>query len=308
MPPRSGRAAYVYYRFFMSIENCRMSNSHAECDEEERLLLARAAELSGRSERGETALTPFLTPRQQRLVYDGQRRCGNADNLFFWGGFKGAQRRIAVFLPPWLSDTAQAPEGAFSTLREEHFISLLNDCGCGEYLSDFTRAVCLTGSGYAVLGHRDWLGSLTALGIKREVLGDIAVESDCKAFVFAKPEAAAFIVNELKSAGRDRVKATFAPQGADISPKQSFEKLTGSVASPRLDGVVRVLCCVSREDAAAIVAGGTAELNYLPVQDADRRVCAGDVLSVRGYGKFIIDRCEDETRRGRLRLEARKYI
>ena len=46
----------------------------------------------------------------------------------------------------------------------------------------------------------------------------------------------------------------------------------------------------------------------LPVQDADRRVCAGDVLSVRGYGKFIIDRCEDETRRGRIRLEARKYI
>ena len=71
---------------------------------------------------------------------------------------------------------------------------------------------------------------------------------------------------------------------------------------------MRALCSVSREDAASLVLSGKAELNYLTVQQPDRKVAPGDILSVRGYGKFIIDRCEDETRRGRLRLEARKYI
>lgn len=308
MPPRSGRAAYVYFRFFMSFDNSKNKYGPPVSDDEERLLLARAAELSQRSERGEAAATSFLTPRQQRLIYDGQTRSGSVDSLFLWGGFKGAERRIAIFLPPWITDGCAAPAGAFSQAREEHFVSLLASCGCEEYLNEFTVPVCLSGSGYASLGHRDWLGSLTALGIKREVLGDIAVESDSSAYVFAKPEAAAFIVKEMKSAGRDRVKAEFAPAGVQICPSRSFEKLVSSVASPRLDGVVRALCGVSREAAAEIVTSGAAELNYLPVQDADRRVCAGDVLSVRGYGKFIIDRCEDETRRGRIRLEARKYI
>lgn len=308
MPPRSGRAAYVYFRFFMSFDNSKNKNGSAVSGDEERLLLARAAELSQRSERGEVSATSFLTPRQQRLIYDAQTRSGASDSLFLWGGFKGAERRVAIFLPPWITDGCAAPVGAFSQAREEHFVSLLASCGYEEYLNEFTVPVCLSGSGYASLGHRDWLGSLTALGIKREVLGDIAVESDISAYVFAKPEAAAFIVKEMKSAGRDRVKAEFAPEGVQICPRRSFEKLVSSVASPRLDGVVRALCGVSREAAAEIVNGGAAELNYLPVQDADRRVCAGDVLSVRGYGKFIIDRCEDETRRGRIRLEARKYI
>ena len=291
----------------MYSDNSKNKYGSAVCGDEERLLLARAAELSQRSERGEVTATSFLTPRQQRLIYDDQTRSGAADSLFLWGGFKGAQRRIAMFLPRWITDGA-APAGAFSQAREEHFVSLLASCGCEEYLHEFTVPVCLSGSGYASLGHRDWLGSLTALGIKRQVLGDIAVENDSSAYVFAKPEAAAFIVKEMKSAGRDRVKAEFAPEGVQICPNLSFEKLVSSVASPRLDGVVRALCGVSREAAAEIVSGGAAELNYLPVQDADRRVCAGDVLSVRGYGKFIIDRCEDETRRGRIRLEARKYI
>jgi len=50
------------------------------------------------------------------------------------------------------------------------------------------------------------------------------------------------------------------------------------------------------------------ELNYFPEENADAPVSDGDTLSIRGYGKYIIDSACGVTRRGRNRLSARKYL
>ena len=304
----------MYYMIFMSSENNPFDGARAAqgADADDRLLYARAEELLSKSGRGELAATRFLTPRQQKLVFDFCRTRGSADRLTFYGGAVGADRRMAVFLPSWAADMADCPApteifGEAGTRREEFFSDILQNCGLWEGFSELIVPVFVEGSGYASLTHRDLLGSVLALGLRREVIGDIIVTKDSSACIMACPEAAKLILSELRRVGRDTVKVRPA-EHRDIKIERHFENITSTVAAPRLDGVVRALCSVSREDAASLVLSGKAELNYLTVQQPDRKVAPGDILSVRGYGKFIIDRCEDETRRGRLRLEARKYI
>lgn len=274
--------------------------------DDERLLVSRAEELLSRSENS-AAASYFMTPREQRIVFDALKREGSSDNLFFWGGYAGAERRAAVFLPSWLVCGEKAPDGVFSKAREEHFLYLLQMMGVWDITDEFFMPVKLASSGYVELSHRDWLGSLMALGLKRQMLGDI-VPTDGGALLFARCECIEFIISELKRAGRDSVSAQRSDPRECITVQRRFENISTSVATPRLDGVVRSLCSLSREKAAEAVLSGNVEVNYFVEKRVDFHLSPGDILTVRGVGKFVIYRCDDVTRRGRIRLEAGKYI
>ena len=265
--------------------------------------MARAAELV-RREAYDVVFSDFLTPREQRLFYAAAFAEGQADRLFFYGGAAGAERRMAVLVPDWL--LAEVPAGdPFSCERESFFLSLLENG-----VADASGAVCavsLTGSEYGNLTHRDWLGAILALGLERHVLGDIAVLDARHAVAFVRAKIAPFLVENLSHAGADTVRAALAELPAGFEIPRSYERVEVTVASPRLDGVVRALTGLSRADAAALVKAGDVEVNYFPVQDADAPVDDGDILSVRGFGKYVIDSANTVTRRGRNRLIARKY-
>ena len=263
--------------------------SDKHLDDGSRRLMARAAELV-RREAYDTAFSDFLTPREQRLFYAACAAEGQADRLFFYGGAPGAERRIAVLVPEWLLSDVPAGD-PFGEVREQYLSSLIENETIDT--SSALAAVSLTGSDYGSLTHRDWLGAILALGIERHVLGDIAVFDEHRAFVFLKPSDTV------------RAAAVTLPDGFEIP--RSFERIEASVASPRLDGVVRALTNLSRSDAASLVLAGDVELNYFPEEKTDAPVEDGDTLSIRGWGKYIIDSANTVTRRGRNRLVARKY-
>ncbi|MCI8610688.1 MAG: hypothetical protein HFE66_02055 [Clostridiales bacterium] len=303
--------------------------------EEERLLIARGAELSARAEHSAVA-SSFLSPRQQRILFDSALREKRADQLFFWGGCLGASRRMAVYLPTWILSFAEdappaSPAQLFTQDRESYFLHLLTVAGmeesiehcCGDpyeflpekleeiqeegLLSAFVHPLLLKGSGFRALSHRDWLGSLMSLGIKREILGDIVIWDDFHAVVFCQTRGASYLISELKKAGRDAVHAVPCRLPAGFVPRQQYTSIHGTVASPRADGVIRILCNVSREDAANLIQRGMVEINYDLIEETDRRMEPGDIISVRGYGKFRIDEIGRPTTRGRLHLTAQKY-
>lgn len=276
------------------------------CTDEERLLISRAAEYCVRGENSAVALS-FLTPREQRLVYESTYRAGNGDRLFFWGGCVGAERRRAIFLPSWLSADGPSSGALYSEEREAFFLNLLSENGMTDILSEYVCPIKLRGSGYAALSHRDYLGALMALGLKRSVIGDICTDGN-SAVVFCEEKTCDFIAAELKRAGRDTLKCERVQTDIDFRPVRNFREVSTTVASLRIDGVVRALCNVSREEAARLVTQGVVEVNYFVQKETDRAVSAGDIISVRGYGKYIIDRVDGLTRRARIRLLARKYM
>ena len=280
-----------------------------ERTKEEQLLCARAAELAAESEYA-TAATPFLTPRERILVHDALIRCGRADRVFYWGGCRGCERTMAVFPAEWrMTDTPPLPkggyEGAMDPAREAFFIRMLeNDPGLAEEIP--LCALQITGSGYAALTHRDFMGAILALGIERSVLGEIVVTEE-GALTFTTPEMAVYLTENLTKIGRDTVKITGLQPDPAMEIPRKYETISVTAATPRIDGVVRALTNLSREDAAALVRSGMVERNYTPIFDTDRQIQPGDVVTIRGYGKYRIDKTDEETKRGRRRILCRKY-
>ena len=261
--------------------------------EEFGLLYAHIEDLCVRAQKGELADSSFLSPRELHYACRYLARMGVSAYPF--GGYADAERQKLYVLPDYIES---------DDLCEGNFVSHLREFGLDAELC----AIRIEGSGYRTLTHRDFLGSLLSLGIERDVLGDILVDSDGHAAtVFCESQMLSFLNAELLRVANDKVRIKPVSLESVEVPERQFEKICDTVASARLDCVVAALCSLSREKARQTVTGGFVELNYENEERPDREVETPAVLSVRGYGRYRVVRLEDRTRKGRLRLEAEKY-
>ena len=259
------------------------------------LLSARLDDLFEKAERYCVAASRFLTPREQIFAekYVASRR--GVNDSFFFGGYDGSERNKLFLLPDYLS-------GGEAEYDAEYIRANIPDA-CEQ-----VGAVRISGSGYRVLSHRDYMGSLLGLGIERDSIGDIVTDGDFGAYVFCEPRIAEFICGELKKVASDTVKAeTFTPS-ADFKSHREFALISDTVASARLDCVVAALANLPREKAQSVIAACLVEVNYETVKKNDLVVSEGCVISIRGHGKFIVKSLNDKTKKGRYRILADKYI
>lgn len=253
-------------------------------------LYARMEDLALRAERGELAVSSFLSPRELHFAEAYLARKGARYQAF--GGYGEAERKRLYLLPDYVSEEGDWRE----TLESLGF-------------SDELAALRIQGSGYRVLTHRDFLGSLLALGIEREVLGDIAVSEDgSEAVLFCDGRIAVFLERELSRIANDKVRVSRLGFDEFEPPERRTELIRDTVASARLDSVIAALCHLSREKAQQTVCGGSVEVDFLREERPDRVLTAPALLSVRGFGRYRLLSLSDRTKKGRLRLEAEKYL
>lgn len=156
------------------------------------------------------------------------------------------------------------------------------------------------------LGHRDFLGSLMGLQLKRDAIGDILpMEGGC--FLFVRDSVSEFIIQNLCQVGRVGVRVSIAEQPPD-SIEPEFREISGTVSSMRLDAVVALLCRISREKAVQMLQSGQIQLNYTDALSKHTEVKPNDILTVRGYGKFIVTENIISTKKGRLHVTINQYI
>ncbi len=155
------------------------------------------------------------------------------------------------------------------------------------------------------LTHRDFLGSFMALQIGREQIGDI-LTGEGYAIVFCTATAHGMIADNISKIGRVGVTVS---EGINAPlPEAVFEEITAVVASLRADCVVSALSGLSREKSADFVKAGNLTLNYECCNSVSKTVSEGDILSLRGYGKFVLSHGGTETKKGKLRITLKKYI
>ncbi len=282
-----------------------MSHCASWQSEDIRLLLARMDDLCRRGERGETAFSSFLTPREAKYAAAhlvARIRVGTA---VLWGGYEGAERVRVVVLPDYtegLSDSARLAVDPMATLRE---------AGLDDLADSLAEAVCVVrvrGSGFRELSHRDYLGSVMGLGLERDAIGDILVMDSHTAYLITSDRTADFLLTSLDKVSTDTVKVDRLPAGTPLTSARRLQPVSDTVASERLDCVVAALCNLSREKAQTAVRAGIVELDYEPCEACDTAVEAPAIISVRGYGKFIVHAFDGTTRKGRIRLVAGKFV
>ena len=164
------------------------------------------------------------------------------------------------------------------------------------------------GSGYKELDHRSYLGSLLSLGLERSVLGDIAVLSPHEALVVCERRIGDYLLGEWHTVGADTVKVEAVTLPEDFRMERKFQEIRDTVASDRLDCILAALTNLSREKAQGMIRAGLVDVDFITEQRTDRSVPDGAMLSVRGYGRYEVIGTDGVTRKGRLRLIARRFI
>ena len=245
--------------------------------EKERILFRHIADMAERV-LGEARFTAFLNERERQIAEMALKGYSFSQYRFF-GGYAEAQRKVfGVGRPGCLLDDSDFPVKAI-ILRH----------GKGEKLS-----------------HRMVLGSAIALGISRESIGDI-LPHDGVCHILVLKSVAPVVIEELRRVGGIGIRADFT-EFSELVPSQEFVRIRSTVSSLRIDCLVSMLTGLSREKSAMLIRSGQVSQSYREQENNSARFGPGDVVSVRGYGKFIVDSIESQTRKGRFPVQCRKYL
>lgn len=273
-----------------------------------RLLEARIDDLSLRADGGEIVFSHFLTPREQYDVRKHLIRRGRRETVRFYGGFSGAERRIACLLPDYMVDLLpeESEDGEISEPEKQYL---------GESIAEEIAMLEIRGSGYREITHRDVLGAVLGLGLERDVIGDILlVDGDGngreqpRVYMAVSERISPFLLSSLKKIGSDTVRVRRGSLPEDFVFQPRVRELTDTVASNRLDCVIGALTNTSRDKAQAFIRSGLVEVDYEAAQRPDARLSPPNMISVRGHGKFRLLSIGETTRKGRLRLVAEQYL
>ncbi len=256
---------------------------------DEKILIAKIEDKARQcSENSMITNSVFLDMHERSAVTGMKNPFGDA-RMYFYGGFCDAERTVAVFMPEYITEE---PIEYFNAYPDDDPIAVI------EIEKDkFSPA----------LGHRDYLGALMGLGIKREMTGDIIVsENGCKMAVLSK--LAPFIAENLGKAGRGTLKAKIIP------PSQAREgtKAVGipdsfTVSSMRLDSVVKNAFRLSRGDAAQAIEGGVVYVNDVECTKPDKKIADGDKVVFRRKGRIIVNDCSSVSKKGRIIVEITRF-
>lgn len=248
--------------------------------EDTKYFVSRIFELIERAEKGKKVIfTDFLDPLQRRIAMEITGHYGIV-NAAVNGGLEEAERGIIAFHIPDINVNPE--EFPISFIKIE-------DKGWGKELS-----------------HRDYLGALLAAGIKREKIGDLVVrEKIC--WVVVHRDIEEYLLMNLDRVGRNVVEVR-SIKNIDDLPVIRFKEIKSTVASLRLDAAVGAAFNLSRNNALKYIRGDKAKLNWELCVRPDAVLQEGDVVSVRGKGKFKIKAITGSTRKGRTGVIINKYI
>lgn len=155
------------------------------------------------------------------------------------------------------------------------------------------------------LTHRDYLGAILNLGIDRSMTGDILPVSDA-VYLCCDKMIADFLCENLTRVRHTSVKLSLVEKVSG-QMKRSYETLSVNVASLRLDAVVGAAFHIARSGVAGMISGGKVMVNGREVLQGSSLLKEGDVVSVRGFGKFRYVCESGTTKKGRFNIILEKY-
>ncbi|MBN2795465.1 MAG: RNA-binding protein [Clostridia bacterium] len=180
-----------------------------------------------------------------------------------------------------------------------------------DFMSEISPSVSLLEITYPVkygeIGHRDVLGSLIGLGIKRDVIGDILVEPG-KVQVLVLEEIAQYVCDQLMKVGRVAVSVTIGELKAIEDYTPLYDLIEVTVKSNRLDSIIARGFNISRAKAAELIKRELVKVNHNFCNQVSKELNEDALISVRGYGRMSIEGFNGLTKKDRRKLTIKKYI
>lgn len=155
------------------------------------------------------------------------------------------------------------------------------------------------------LEHKDFLGTIMSIGIKRETLGDIFVKNNTAYSITTEK-----IYNILKKeiSHVNKIPVIFSECTESNIPNLEFKTINETISSLRLDNFVSSILKISRNIAVSLIENGEVFLNYQIQKDKSKYIKEKDIITIRKKGKFIFSKIFGETKKGNLKISVKQYI
>lgn len=198
----------------------------------------------------------------------------------FFGGYENSDYKVVALYPEYLcEDDIEFP------------ISLLH--------------IKSTNKNYEP-SHRDVLGSVMALGIKRDIIGDIViVENLIQMFVLSSMES--YISANLEKISRNNCNVSKVFLDSFIHIEESYSIMNETVKSLRLDSIIASGFNLSRSDALKMIKSSKVKINHALTESASKNLEAGDLISCRGKGRIVLSEIGSLTKKDRIKIIIHKY-
>lgn len=156
--------------------------------------------------------------------------------------------------------------------------------------------------------HRNYLGGIVKLGLKREKVGDILVSNDGADIVVVE-DFSEILKQELPSLTRFENSTITIEELKDLRKKEiKIEEIKIIVPSLRLDNIVSDLAKTSRNKASQILAQERVFVNGQNETKPSKQIKLNDIITIRGKGRFVIKEFTGTTRSGRTVVLVEKYV
>ncbi len=231
------------------------------------------------SRRGIVTFSNFLNTNELNLFYQEAESLETGYRLS--GGYAFAERQMIAFIPDALYYEWEFP------------IARLRFCPSHAKFAE-------------ELSHRDVLGALMHLGVDRSRIGDIKPDGTGYV-VFCEETVSEFLLESLVQIRHTAVSGERVTD-ENFNLEQTFEDMDGIVPSSRLDAIVAFLTKHSRSKSVLLIQAKKVFVNSRSVTSNAYECKEGDVISIRGFGKFVYEGSGGETKKGRLKINLKKYV
>jgi RNA-binding protein YlmH len=154
--------------------------------------------------------------------------------------------------------------------------------------------------------HRDVLGSVMGLGIKRDIVGDIViVDKLIQIFVISSMES--YICANLEKISRNNCEITSVSLEKFENIEESYTIISDTVKSLRLDNILASGFNLSRSDSLKMIKSSKVKVNHLLVESASKNAKVGDLISCRGSGRIVLSEIGTLTKKERIKIILHKY-
>lgn len=230
--------------------------------------------------------TDFLDMYQISLVENFLRKI-SFENYQLFGGYAESERKILIVYPEKYNER----------MIEKNYNKMLK-----------ILRIELPEEEQGKYSHRNYLGGIVKLGLKREKVGDILVSND-GADIVVVDDFADILKNELPSLTRFENSKMTIEEISNIRPKEvKIEEISIIVPSLRLDNIVSDLARTSRSKAAQIIGQERVFINGQNETKLSKQLKLNDVITIRGKGRFVIKEFTGTTRSGRTVIKVEKYV
>ena len=249
--------------------------------EKNEFFLKRVQELANLSyQRDIVTFSDFLNLNEQNMVSSLKQQFPQVVMETF-GGYVNAERQMVAFHPDALAFTWEYPI----------------DC-----LKIEPKAIKFSEN----LSHRDYMGALLNLGVDRSVIGDIIVQEKA-AWFFCQSKMTEFFLENLCRVRHTNILITKVNDPEEF-PHPNLESINGTCASVRLDSLIALAFKASRSSMVSYIESGQVFVNGKLITSNGYEPKEGDIVSVRGKGRFIFDGVSHQTKKGRCGVHILLYV